>query len=151
MVMAQDPQDAARQRWIKAVLGLDLASAASGQDAARKWQAARASFAAADASVANQLEILRTAMQRSPGFAALAQFSLDGTEIDAKRLLAALPAFPPDARGTQAVAAAIASFRRVLDADEVIAACDDNPLGAKVAIRATYAHALAALTAAIAA
>lgn len=145
---------AARRAWIAAVLGLELPEPVPA--AAEQWEAARADVLAAAEGAREQVERLRAAMRKEPELAPVADFTLDGTDAAEAALLAALPARWPGsadaaARAKTSAAAAIKAFRGTLDGDEVVTACEDNPLGVPVVIRRGYSRALSGLSAILAA
>lgn len=123
--------------WVRRVLGLDAGGV--GQDGGPAdviagWRDACERFAATAAAAWQGLETLRAKMRDDPEWQALADFSLDGTDIAFDALWRALPVpWPSDptaARGAhETVMRAIAAFEAALEGDEVIAACDFNPLG----------------------
>jgi muconolactone delta-isomerase len=137
--------DEARRRWVESVLGLDIGQSGASVPDAAAWVAARNRCVAADLAAKGQLAGLRQAMRKHPNFAAVAEFSLAASDGLFADLLRSLPSDVPSREQINELKKAVASLRKALVADDVVAACDDNPVGVKVLIRSTYERALDAL------
>lgn len=149
---------ALQREWVARVLGLTLP--ARGKDsgattASERLDKARDTWDEAISRVDNQIAALQTVLRNSgdDDLKAIADFGLAGVTGNHKvRLAAALH----EARtGTLDEAAAlrtadlVADFRKHIASDPRVKACDDNPFGVSVAIRATLDQPLAMLEAAL--
>jgi hypothetical protein len=138
----------ARSEWIERVLGVrvptsgDVAEGAGLRAAAAAW---RGASDAVDGQIAKLQAVLRDSDDDE--LREIAEYGLNGVTGGFKvPLMAALQdAEKGDQRGLTSLRAIIAAFSAHLERDTRIAACDDNPFGIPVAIRATLGPALAQL------
>jgi hypothetical protein len=170
--MSESAPDAKRA-WVERVLGTRFISptdrpgvAPTGKpanddrhDFARMWADAAARWRDASDAVDGQISQLQSALKQTDDeeLHEIAEFGLNGITGGTKvKLMAAIRevssagATVPRTlvgRARQAVAA----FGDQIDSDERVDACDENPFGVAVSIRASFAPALAALETALAA
>lgn len=142
--------DEAKNQWIVRVLGIDPGGAGGGDFPAR-WQAARDRWQAASAAVDAQIAALQRVLLATddPELHQIAEVGLNAITANHKvRLLAALAEIGDGtapaalARAGKKALALARGFAAHLEGDARVAACDDNPYGARVAIRATLVPAL---------
>lgn len=158
VVTILSPEEPARRAWITDALGFvfpDEAPTSSASAAVGNWNAARGELQVSVQRAHAQVELLRAALRKHPRLASLADFTLDRTELAQANLFAALPECWPTATDAAANAKASATraldaFRKIIDSDGVLAACDDNPLGVRLALRRHYGTALTRLSSAMA-
>ncbi len=140
----------AQDQWVCRVLGADLSRDGG---LAERWQAARDAYQASLVLADAQLAALARELQASEDddLEEIGASQLDTlTEANRAAVLAAIRSIGAGEAaalraGAPAVLAAVEAFRQQLDDDRRIAACDANPFGVRVAIRATLAGALVAL------
>lgn len=150
--MAQDAEQ--QHAWVKRVLGVDVAGLGTGtepDDAPVSFAAARESYEAASDAVNQQIAKLQSALRSSKDgeLKEIAEYGMNGVTGNHRvPLRAALMEI--DFGGTGALQKSgpkalkiIQSFRAHLDQDERVEACDENPFGVAVSIRATLGGALA--------
>ena len=133
-------------------------SAPSSDSFRQRWVAAKQSWQAASDALDAQISQLQQALRKSGDgeLVEIAEFGLNGVTGNFKvPLLAAIrdiDAATPDALPNASAKARtiIAGFRKHLDSDEKVQACDENPFGAKVSIRQTAAEGLDKLDGALA-
>ena len=168
---------AAKEDWVRRVLGADIgrtaalpsrtANGAAARPAraatparpspAADWPKARARWQAAIEAVDGQIAALQAALRNTDDdeLEAIAQFGMNGLTGDHKvKLMVAMIEVAggdrPAMRSAGPKVCAIAQeFRKHIESDERVGACDDNPFGVAVAIRATLGPALAALVATV--
>jgi hypothetical protein len=148
-----------RADWVARVLGVDVgaegeagAGHGAGSDAggsfdAAAWAKARAGWDDAVSDVDRQIGDLQVALRTSddPELQGIAQFGLNALTGGRRVALTAALLELRDGAGAGACAKSIGAFRAFLASDEVVEACDRNPLGVAVAIRATLDPALAGM------
>jgi hypothetical protein len=126
--------------------------------AAVQWRAARLAWQTASDGVDAQIASLQSALKTTddPDLQDIAEFGLNAMTAGCKMpLLAALAQIGDGSnplallKGRGKLLAAVDAFRSQIGTDRRIAACDNNPFGVDVAIRATLGPALEGLEAAI--
>ena len=140
------------------VLGAAAPTAAPPVDLAR-WTAARSAWQDASDTVDGQISALQKMLRESGDeeLEEIAEYGLNGITGNHKvPLMAALMEIGAGsaesiAKGRPKAIPLIQAFRTHIESDERVAACDDNPGGVAVSIRATLVPALAGLEAALAA
>ncbi len=141
-----------QKAWVTRVLGFQAAPKASpGPDLPRALAGWRAALDRLD----QQISSLQTALRAAPDddLRQIAEFGLNAMTMSHKvRLQAALidGGTAPDQRVAKLALAATDAFVAHVRADPRIAACDANPFGVAMSVRATLLPALAALHAALA-
>jgi hypothetical protein len=151
----------AQNSWVARVLGMTLPASATPSsergNLTERWRVARAAWQDAIEAVDGQIAALQKVMRDSGDetLEEIAEYGLNGVTKGHKvPLMAAMMevgAGTPDAlvkAGPKALAAAQA-FRKHIESDERVAACDDNPGGVAVTIRGTLGPALAQIEAAL--
>ena len=150
----------AQAAWVLRVLGLSVATtgaSAGSPAAAADWRSVRAGWQDAIETVDGQITTLTAAMRASDDDAMeiIADRGMNALTGDHKvKLMAALMDLGSGDRaamqksGPKALAIA-RQFSAHIETDERIAACEDNPFGVPLTIRATIGPALATLIAAI--
>lgn len=137
----------AKHAWVKRVLGVDVAG--GGDRGAADLSAALAAWRQALDKVDGQISALQSVLRSSPDedLHEIAEFGLNAiTGSNKIKLQAALLEIP----AKKAVAARLAgAFAAHLATDKRVAACDANPFGVALSIRATLVPALGALQAAL--
>lgn len=147
---------AAQAEWVSRVLGIAPLAAPVAGDFASRWSQARSRYEAASETVDSQIGKLQQALRASPDedLQAIGEFGLNGiTGNHRVRIMAGMR----DVESSGGAAEARAKLAGLLDAygkhlatEEKIMACDENPLGVAVSIRATLGAALDGLRAALA-
>jgi hypothetical protein len=156
------PATNAQREWVERVLGISVVSALGmigeapgADDIAHHWMAAQQAWETASATVDGQVAALQAALSQTGDdrLRRIAKFGLSTITGDYRvRIAAALIEL---GRGEPAVIqktgpkalGIINEFGSFLVSDKRIAACDRNPFGAPVTIRATLLPALQAMTA----
>jgi hypothetical protein len=141
-----------------AALAKALAAAGAKTDDRSKWNAARDTWRSASDEVDAQIAALQTALRRESDeeLESIAEYGLNAVTAGFKVPLMAsirdLDASSGDAfdKAAKKALGVIDGFRKHLDSDERVAACDDNPFGVPVSIRATLTPALDVLKSALA-
>jgi hypothetical protein len=135
--------NAEQKTWVTRVLGYGFAGAASIAEASSAW---RAAVETVDAQIA----ALQAALRQTDDdeLHEIAEFGLNAVTGNHKvRLMAALIGAE---RGNEAdrakLAGIIGPFRAHLDSDDRVEACDENPFGVAMSVRATLIPALDALS-----
>lgn len=121
------------------------------------WQAARSAWQDASEAVDGQMAALAKALRDTGDeeLQEIAEFGLNAVTANHKTpVMAALMDIgsgAPDAiaKGGPKALKAVQAFRQHIDTDERVAACDENPTGVPVSIKATFGPALAQLEAAL--
>jgi hypothetical protein len=142
--------------WIGRVLGVALAPApgASPTTLAARWRAARAAWQAASDAADTQLSALNVALvaRGDSDLRRIAEFGLGAVVGGQKvRLMAAIMEIGDGsdsatfAKAGRKLAALARAFLGHLAANERVTACDENPYGVRVALRATLTPALTGL------
>jgi len=137
--------DANKNQWVERVLGYQFANGAGGGGAGALKAAAEAWRAASEA-VDDQISALQSVL-RSSGDDELKEIGEYGLGAVAGGfkvpLMAALRgAEAGEPRDREKLAAIIPQFRTHLERDERVEACDENPFGVALCIRATLVPAL---------
>src|ERR1700722_15975582 len=169
--MADSAPDAGRA-WVQRVLGVSfppqagrLGAAAGkaanddGCDFAKAWADAAARWRDASDAVDAQISQLQSALKQTDDeeLHEIAEFGLNGITGGTKvKLMAAIrdvssagAVVPPAVVGK--ARQAVVQFGSQIEGDERVDACDENPFGVTVSIRASFAPALAGLEKALAA
>lgn len=148
----------ARRDWVIRVLGVTPPTSATnngGLGAAERMKKLTAIWDAAIERVDGQIGALQKVLRTSgdDDLKAIAEFGLSGVTGNHKvKIMAALIEARAGTLSEEAAAraaAVVADFRTHIASDARIAACDQNPFGATVAIRATLEKPLALLEAAL--
>jgi hypothetical protein len=143
-------KSAAQRAWVRRVLGVEL-PVPGAQGGGADIGAARAAWTQAMEQVDAQIAALQAALRKSddPVLRDIAEFGLNGVTGHHKvRVMAALHELgsgPPTASAAAKALGVIEPFRTHLETDDRVAACDENPFGAAVSIRATLVPPLAML------
>jgi len=139
--------DTVKNGWVVRVLGVALAE--GGVDLKQAAEAWRAASEAVDGQIAALQAALR--QDGDEDLAEIAEFGLNAITGGYKvRFMAALmeaEGGSPKARAT--LAEIIPGFRQHLDSDERVEACDENPFGVAMSVRATLIRALDRLAQAV--
>jgi uncharacterized protein involved in exopolysaccharide biosynthesis len=139
----------AEDAWVARVLGVEVPNGGAPADLLRRWEAAESAFAAAARIVDQQIDALRAVLRASenPNLRTVADSGL--AELTAPMRQDVQAAIAAAGRGAEqlksaapALREAVESLRARLARDARIAACDENPFGVAVTIRAGYAAAL---------
>jgi hypothetical protein len=151
---------AEQAEWVRRVLGVNVGGSSAAQSlnsATADWPKAREQWQAAIEEVDDQIAALQAALYDTDDdeLEDIADFGMNGLTGDHKVKLAAsmMDLGGGEQTAMQASGPKVRKladeFRKHLETDERVAACDENPFGVKVAIRATLIPALAALIATI--
>jgi hypothetical protein len=144
----------ARNAWLKRVLGIvapDAGIGATEEETRVSFVAAREAYEAASDLVNQQIAALQSALRQSSDveLQEIAEFGMNGVTGNHRvPLRAALMEIDFGGGGALAKSGPkalkiIQSFRAHLAEDERVEACDENPFGVTVSIRATLGGALA--------
>jgi len=145
-----------QKEWVSRVLGITLLPAGA-HDGVHLWRAARETWQAASDAVDKQIGSLQVALLAT-GHGMLNQIADSGlngiTSGNKVSLLAAISEIGDGAgdkldRGRTKALKAVRAFRAFLAHDLRVAACDENPFGVSVSIRATLGGALAQMETAL--
>jgi hypothetical protein len=137
---------------------LDAGPVATGPKAdPERWTAARAAWQDAIEAVDSQISALQRALRETGDeeLEEIAQYGLNAVTNNHKvPVMAAVMEIGSGsaeslAKSGPKALAAVQAFKKHIESDQRVAACDQNPLGAAVAIRATLGPALAKLEAAL--
>lgn len=150
--------DDAKRAWIEHVLGVRIAGEGPAPPRpAAGWRGARESWQQASEAVDNQISGLQSALlaTQDAELKEIAEFGLNAMTGGYKvRMMAALadlgdagPAASQD--GAAKALALVQGLKSQIESDERVAACDANPFGVAIAIRATLGPALDGLAAAL--
>jgi hypothetical protein len=144
--------------WVRRVLGVSVPGAAPAAAApAADWRTAREGFRDATEAVDDQITVLAAAMRASGDeiMEAIADRGMNALTAGHKvKLMAAIMDVGSGDRaamlkaGPKTIAMA-RQFQDHIESDERVAACEDNPFGVALTIRATLGPALATLIATI--
>ena len=138
--------DTVKNGWVVRVLGVALAE--GGVDLKQAAEAWRAASEAVDGQIAALQAALR--QDGDEDLAEIAEFGLNAITANHKvRLMAAMREVDGGAPGDNLIKL-IDAFAAHIATDERVEACDENPLGVAMSIRATLGPALAAMRAALA-
>ena len=140
---ASEAQDA----WIERVLGVELPLLSTGQNPAGLGDAL-AAWRQALETVGGQITVLQGVLRNSPDedLQAIAEFGLNAMTGSHKiKLQAALTDTAADLSKAGKAAQLAGAFASHLAGDKRVAACDANPFGVRIAIRATLVPALTGL------
>lgn len=145
--MADDQYDYQYDSWVQAALGYRFEGGSEGGAAGtQSLHAAIASWRDASEAVDGQIGALQSALKQSgdDDLAEIGEFGLNAVTGGFKvPLMAALAGAERGAPGDIAkLADLIPRFRAHLEGDERVEACDENPFGVAVSIRATLVPAL---------
>jgi hypothetical protein len=149
----------AQRAWVERVLGvrMQVVPARSGSDTRARWQVARDGWVAASQAVDAQISALQSVLHSSgtPALVQIAKFGLNAVTGNHKTRLMAMLLEMGDG-SIAALAQNGTKARKLLDEfsvhianDPRVAACDNNPFGVAVSIRATIGPALKGLQAAL--
>ena len=137
--------EAAKNAWIERVLGYRFANARDG-DGGGSLKAAAETWRAASETVDKQISALQSVLRSSDDdeLREIGEYGLGAVAGGFKvPLMAALMgAEAGDPRDRQKLATIIPQFRKHLEGDERVEACDENPFGVTLSIRATLVPAL---------
>jgi hypothetical protein len=137
--------NAEKDSWVTHVLGVNLAQIGTPAEA-RSFPAAVRAWRAASDEVDAQISALQTALRATDDdeLHEIGEYGLNAMTAGFKvPLLAALLGAENGAASDRAkLAEIIPKFRRHIDSDERIEACDENPFSVTVSIRATLIPAL---------
>jgi hypothetical protein len=139
----------AQAEWVSRVLGVARPGGGSGTSFATRWPRARNAWQDASDTIDGQIAKLQQALRNSPDedLQAIAEFGLNALTGNHKvRIMAGIrdvdgSGGAPAARDK--LAALVEAFSRHIASDERVMACDENPLGVPMSIRATLGGALA--------
>jgi hypothetical protein len=150
--------------WVRRVLGIDVSIAPGAAPAARSlnsaaadWRKAREQWQDAIDAVDGQIAALQAVLNKTDDdeLAAIAKFGMNGLTGGHKvKLTAAMMELGGGDRSAMLasgpkVRKLAEEFRKHIETDGRVGACDDNPFGVTVAIRTTLGPALAALVATV--
>ncbi len=148
--------DAVKQAWIERVLGIDLDDEEPDTEIP-DWATARGAWREASEAVDKQISGLQKALRDTgdPELVQIAEFGLNAMTDGYKTSLTAALLELGDAGPTASPAAAqkalsaVEGLRSAISEDPRVAACDSNPSGVQVSIRATLFPALDGLVSAL--
>jgi hypothetical protein len=151
----------AKRAWVERVLGISFGGASGVAEPPAppaNWKAARGAWQQASEAVDGQISGLQSALRATgdPELVQIAEFGLNALTAGFKtKLMAALfelgdigPAAAPAAARKAVVA--VQGLKTVIASDPRVDACDSNPAGVAVSIRATLMPALDGLLAGLA-
>jgi hypothetical protein len=147
-------------RWVEDVFGVTLSAPGQKTGAnggAPGWQEARQAWETSIETVDNQIVQMQAAFRQSRDaeLVEIAEFGLNAITggFKTKLMAAIMDARPGDRSALQsagpALLRALAEFRTHIETDGRVQACDTNPYGLTMSIRATLGPALAGLTASV--
>lgn len=149
------PASKAQQEWVERVLGVRPAGTVAGSDFPQAWRAAVAEWRDASDAVDSQITALQRALKASGDgeLEDIAEYGLNGVtggfKVPLMAVLQELDPASPDPRLLKRARTIVSGFRSHLGSDQRVLACDENPFGVRVALRATLDPALGRLNAAI--
>jgi len=144
--------DSGHDDWVRRVLGVDISASSAppaGGNFTAAWQAWQDALETVDAQISQLQSALKA--QDDDELQEISEYGLNGVTGGFKvKLMAALMGVQRGNEGDKAkLPGLIDGLRDVLDSDERIEACDENPFGVAVTIRSTIGGALDGLAAAI--
>ena len=155
------PPSEAQHEWVARVLGVGPAgpsvtpAASRGADFPAAWRKAVAQYRDASDSVDGQIGRLQSVLRSSGDgeLADIAEFGLNavtgGFKVPLMALLHELDSAAPKPQLVTRARTVVSRFRGHLGQDERVLACDENPFGVAMTLRATLGGALAELDAAL--